>query len=211
LKRKRFDLRMKLKHSQPMFQKLAPAGYYVALRVGYSFPEEEINCLKQAWVEQYTQRGLFIHDPSIRWIYANQGAVRWSEIALPDPAGVMALARHLDLRFGATISVSGSADRGTRSYGVLFRNDREFEDRELEHAFQALKRLHLHAQSGPTLTDAEAEAIRMRADGLLIKQIAAELAISDSAVKARITSACRKLGAKNAIEVLAIATVRRLI
>ena len=87
MKRKRFDLRMTLKHSQSLFETLAPAGYYVALRVGYSFPEEEMNCLNQDWIEEYTQRGLFVHDPSMRWIYGNQGAIRWSELTLPDPAG----------------------------------------------------------------------------------------------------------------------------
>ncbi len=202
---------MSLKHCQPLLQTLAPAGYYVALRVGYSFPEEEMNCLNQDWIEEYTQRGLFVHDPSMRWIYGNQGAIRWSEITLPDPAGVLDLARSLNLNYGATISVSGGADCGRRSYGVMFRSDREFKDGELEQALQTLKRLHSRAQSGPSLTDAEAEAIRMRADGLLLKQIAAELSISESAVKARIASACRKFGAKNAIELLAIASARRLI
>ncbi|MBN2741599.1 MAG: autoinducer binding domain-containing protein [Rhodobacteraceae bacterium] len=202
---------MTLKHSQPLFRTLAPAGYYVALRVGFSFPDEEVNCLNQDWVDVYTQRGLFVHDPTMRWIYSNQGAIRWRDITLPDPAGVLALARQLDLGYGATISVSEGADRGRRSYGMLFRKDRELEDSELDQAFQALKRLHSRAQGGPSLTDAEAEAIRMRADGLLLKQIAAELAISESAVKARISSACRKLGARNAIELLAIASSRRLI
>ncbi|WP_368392929.1 helix-turn-helix transcriptional regulator [Thioclava arctica] len=170
-----------------------------------------MNALDSNWVDIYTRRGLFVHDPSMRWIYSNQGAIRWSELALPDPAGVIPLARDLNLNFGATISVRGDADVGRRSYAVLFRADREFDDRELTETFAMLKRLHTRGQSGPSLTDAEAEAIRMRADGLLLKQIAAELAISESAVKARISSACRKLGAKNAIELLAIASARRLI
>ncbi|KEO56059.1 helix-turn-helix transcriptional regulator [Thioclava pacifica] len=201
---------MDLRDCDTRLQVLAPAGFYVALRVGYAFPESELNRLDCAWVDRYTQEGLVVQDPSMRWIYGNLGWVRWGDMTLEDPRGVQQMAREMGLRFGATVSFSDPRDVGRRSYAVLFRADRDFTDAELDEVFATLRDMHLDA-SGRSLTAAELEAIRFRADGLLIKQIAAELDISESGVKARLTSASRKLGAKNAIEMLAIATSRRLI
>jgi LuxR family transcriptional regulator, quorum-sensing system regulator SdiA len=60
---------------------IAPAGYYVALRVGFSFPEEELNLLPDNWVEYYTTHGLVVHDPAMKWVYGNTGARRFSDLS----------------------------------------------------------------------------------------------------------------------------------
>ncbi len=204
---------MTLSKSRNTLEQIAPAGFYVALRVGYSFPEEELNGLDPGWIETYTQLGLVMQDPSMRWVYAHTGAVRWSELELPDPAGVIGLARKAGLSWGATVAFCRPEDAGRRSYAMLFRADRNFTQDELDSAYALLRDLHLGAgrEAGPALTEAELEAIRLRAGGKLLKQIAAEIGISESAVKARLASACRKTGAKNAIELLSIATTRRMI
>lgn len=201
---------MDLRHCGTRLEEIAPAGFYLALRVGYAFPEAELNHLNPDWVELYTQHGLVVQDPSMHWVYRNVGYVRWADLHLPDPQGVVAMAKRMGLNYGATISFNDPKDVGRRSHAVLFRADRDFTDTELREAFAMLRGLHLDALRR-SLTPAELEAIRYRADGLLIKQIAARLDISESGVKARLSSACRKLGAKNAIEMLAIATSRRLI
>lgn len=202
---------MNLSKSRTTLEEIAPAGFYVGLRVGYSFPEEELNALDPGWIETYTQLGLVMQDPAMRWVYANSGAVRWSELDLPDPAGVIELARKAGLSWGATVAFCRPEDAGRRSYAMLFRADRNFTQDELDAAFALLRKLHVGPEAGPPLTEAELEAIRLRAGGKLLKQIAAEIGISESAVKARLASACRKTGAKNAIELLAIATARRMI
>ncbi len=200
---------MELRDCETRLNEIAPAGFYLALRVGYAFPEAELNRLNSDWVDIYTQKGLVVQDPSMHWVYHNVGYVRWVDLK-DDPRDVVGMARRMGLTFGATISYNTPSDAGRRSHAVLFRSDRDFTDAELHEAFEMLKTLHVDA-SQRSLTDAELEAIRFRADGLLIKQIAAELAISESGVKARLSSASRKLGARNAIEMLAIATSRRLI
>ena len=35
------------------FSYIAPAGYYIALRVGFAFPIAETNALPDAWIERY--------------------------------------------------------------------------------------------------------------------------------------------------------------
>lgn len=189
---------------------ISPAGYYVAIRVGFSFPEEELNQLPDNWVEFYTTHGLVVHDPAMKWVYANTGATRLSEIALPDPHLVRERAAVFGLSHGAVISVMTPADRGRRSYGLFFRDDRDFEDGDLRQLHGLLKQLHSGPEGEGILTAAEVQALRMQSEGLRLKQIAAEIGISESAVKARLNNAKRKLGAKTQSQAASIAAARRI-
>ena len=47
-------------------QSLAPAGHYIALRIGFAFPVEEINSLPLDWVDHYTKNRYMLFDPIIR-------------------------------------------------------------------------------------------------------------------------------------------------
>ena len=190
---------------------LSPAGFYVALRVGFSFPDEELNELPENWVEFYTTHGLVVHDPAMKWVYGNVGTVRFSEITLPDPHQVRARAAVFGLGHGAAISVMTPQDRGRRSYGLFFRDDRDFEQADLQHLQKIVLRLHSGADEEPTLTAAEIEALKLQSEGLRLKQIAAQLGISESAVKARLNNVKRKLGAKTQSQAASIAAARRIL
>jgi LuxR family transcriptional regulator, quorum-sensing system regulator SdiA len=190
---------------------ISPAGFYVALRVGFSFPEEELNELPENWVEFYTTHGLVVHDPAMKWVYANTGAVRFSDLALPDPHQVRERAAVFGLSHGAAISVKSAADRGRRSYGLFFRTDRDFEPVDLIELERIVTKLHFGAESESVLTSAEIEALKLQSSGLRLKNIAAELGISESAVKARLNNAKRKLGAKTQSQAASIAASRRLL
>ena len=196
---------------QAQIEQFSPAGFYVALRVGFSFPEEELNKLPENWVEFYTTRGLVVHDPVMKWVYGNLGASRMSDITLPDPHQIRAKAVAFGLNFGAVISVMTPADRGRRSYGLFFRDDRDFFDPDLTALHSIVKQLHSGNVEERGLTAAEIEALKMQASGLRLKQIAGQLNISESAVKARLNNAKRKLGAKTLTQASSIASSRRLI
>lgn len=178
------------------FSYIAPAGYYIALRVGFAFPVAETNALPEAWVERYTQRGFMLFDPVMQWLYGHSGAIRWSAISLPDPLGILAEAAGHGLVFGAAISCASTGTEGQRSFGSFARNDREFTDDEMALLAHKLQRLH-EATAPPTnLTAAEIEALRMVREGLLLKEIAGRLHVSEGAIKQRLKNAKLKLGAK---------------
>ena len=61
------------------------------------------------------------------------------------------------------------------------------------------------------LTMAELEALRMVKNGLLLKQIAAQLGVSDGAVKQRLKNARLKLNAKTGTQAASMATAYGLI
>lgn len=166
--------------------------------------------MPEAWVRAYNEGGLMVQDPALRWVYAETGAVRLSALALPDPAGLYTLAATLGMHFGAVLSIKGGDDARLRSFAMLFRGDRELADAELAAALAELTALH-RGSALPQLTGAEVEALRLQARGLKMKQIAAICGISESAVKARLVAARRRLGARTASELLSIASSRRLI
>lgn len=184
---------------------LAKSGYYIALRVGFAFPLEEINMLPKPWVDHYTTHRFMLHDPVIRWIYANTGACRWSEIDMPDDMRVLDQAQTFGLRYGVAVACFDGNTEGQRSFGTFARADREFERSEITALHRMVKRMH-HAKAPPTnLTHAELEALEMVKDGLRLKQIAHELGVSEGAVKQRLKNAKSKLGAQTSAQAAAMA------
>ena len=178
------------------FEVLAPAGYYVALRVGFAFPLAEHNALPPAWIDHYTRNSYMVFDPVMQWVYRNFGTIRWSEINLPDPRGVLREARRHGLNHGVAISIDDPGPMGQRSFGSFARSDRAFTDEEMKVLKRKLEWLHVAMAPPTNLTKAELEALRMVKDGLLVKEIANLLGISEGAVKQRLRNAKSKLGAK---------------
>lgn len=189
-----------------VFDDLAPAGFYIALRVGFAYPMLERNALPEGWVAHYTARGLMLKDPVMHWVYANTGAARWSEIALPDPGDVLGDARRFGLRFGVAVSHLDAGDGGQRSFGTFARSEREFTADEISRLSGALAQLHRAHTPPRSLTRAELEALRMVKDGLLMKEIANLLGVSEGAVKQRLKNAKAKLNAKTGTHAAALAT-----
>ena len=197
---------MKIDLQDTSLEDLAPAGYYIALRVGYAFPMEERNALPRNWVDHYTHQRLMMYDPVIRWVYANTGAARWSEIDDDDPRNVLGMAREHGLRFGVAICCYDGNAEGQRSFGTFARADREFLDTEIETLSIELERLHGTRTPPSNLTDAELEALRFVKQGLRLKQIAHDLGVSEGAIKQRLKNAKLKLGASTSAQAAAMAS-----
>lgn len=182
---------------------LAPAGFHVALRVGFAFPQHELNALPPSWVETYTRSRYMLFDPAIQWVYSNTGAARWSAIDRPDPRGVLKDAAEHGLSYGVAVSVTESPTDAFRSFGSFCRSDREFTDEEIAHFEHLLAGYHKSLTPPSNLTVAELEALRMISEGLRVKQIAFELQVSEGAIKQRLRNAKRKLGAQTGAQAAA--------
>ena len=176
-------------------RQLAPSGYYIALRVGFAFPLEERNALPPDWVEFYTHQRFMMHDPIVRWVYANTGAIRWSEIDLEDPRNVISLGREYGLKYGVAVSCFDDNPEGQRSWGTFARPDREFAEAEIEELANFLAGLHDDRAPPTNLTEAELEALRFVKAGMRLKQMAFELCVTEGAIKQRLKNAKLKLRA----------------
>jgi LuxR family transcriptional regulator len=193
------------------YRSLAPAGFYVAIRVGFAFPMVEHNQFPPDWVREYTISGLIVHDPAIAWAYRNSGVSRWSEMGTPDSQGVLALAGNHGLNFGAVASTIDAGSGGQRSFALFCRSDREYTDPELRNLFSVLSEAHEAYAVPKNLTLAELETLSLVKNGLLMKEIASVLRISESAIKQRLKNARVKLNAKTGSQAAARATMLGII
>ena len=187
------------------FGRLAPAGYYIALRVGFILPLAERNTMPQAWIDRYTRLGYLVHDPVIRWVYGNTGTIRWSAIDLPDPRGILREAAEYGMRFGLAVCCSPAQETGQRSFATFARSDREFADAEAQELQARVAALHLAATPPKNLTRGEIEALAMMREGLLLKEIAGRVGVTEGAIKQRLRSAKGKLNAKTASKAVSCA------
>lgn len=188
------------------FAMLAPAGYYVALRVGFAFPLAEHNALPASWIDHYTRHSFMVSDPVMQWVYRYFGTIRWSEITIPDPRRILDEAGRYGLKYGVAISFDDPSPKGQRSFGSFARSDREFHDDEIATLRSKLEWLHVAMAPPTNLTKAELEALRMVKDGLLVKEIANNLGVSEGAIKQRLRNAKSKLGAKTGRQAVSSAT-----
>lgn len=189
----------------------APAGYYVAIRIGFAFPMVEHNSLPADWVREYTASGMLVHDPAMQWVYKNRGVVRWSELEDGDSQGILQIAKDYGLHFGAAASCMDDGSAGQRSFGFFCRSDREFADTELKWLLGALTQSHRDHARPVNLTAAELETLSLVKNGLLMKEIAGLLGISESAIKQRLKNARVKLNAKTGPQAAARATMLGMI
>jgi LuxR family transcriptional regulator, quorum-sensing system regulator SdiA len=190
---------------------LAPAGSYVAVRVGFAFPVTESNRLPAAWVREYTASGLIVHDPAMSWAYKNVGVARLSALGEEDTQGVLELAKNHGLNFGAVASCTDCGDASQRTFGFFYRADREYDDGELESINACLESAHCAYARPKNLTAAELETLSLVKNGLMMKEMASLLEISESAIKQRLKSARTKLNAKTGSQAAAMATMLGII
>ncbi len=190
---------------------LAPTGHYIALRIGFAFPMEEVNGLPSDWVEHYTKHRFMLFDPVVRWAYSHIGSCRWSELPLEDPKRVIQQARSFGLRFGVTVSVMDNSTNAQRSFASFVRGDREYSDLEVKLLQAFIMRRHKETAPPTNLTRAELEALSMVKNGKRLKEIAHELSVSEGAVKQRLKNAKLKLGAKTGTQAAALANQYGLI
>ncbi len=192
------------------FGALAPAGFYIAIRVGFAFPMVEENHFPSAWVSEYAISGLIMHDPAMAWAYQNSGVTRWSQL-IEDNQGVLELAKNHALNFGAVASCTDENGAGQRSFGFFCRSDREYDSAELTYLYNSLLTAHRAHARPKNLTAAELETLTMVKNGLLMKEIASVLGVSESAIKQRLKNARLKLNAKTGSQAAATATMLGMI
>ncbi|MCR8725271.1 autoinducer binding domain-containing protein [Frigidibacter sp. ROC022] len=134
----------------------SPAGFAIALHIRFSAPTFLFQSYPVAWSEEYTNKGLLMKDPTVAWGLTQTGAVRWSDLAEKDTAGVFEGARAHGLNYGVTIAISSG---GLRSVASFVRSDREFTDEEIAAIRPLLAELHALTEGTDALSDEDREAL----------------------------------------------------
>ena len=178
---------------------LAPRGFSAGLHIRYASPLVYVKTYDDDWLKVYDDNAYMLRDPLVFWGLGVKGATRWSAIKLPDPFDIMGKAREYGLVYGAVISWGPIT---SRSIIGIARGDREFTDSEIEEAVEIVQNLHEAAEPPTELTDAQVEALRYLSEGYRHAAAAADIGISESALKARLKSARIRLGARTTAEAL---------
>lgn len=179
--------------------RVSPMGYTVGLHIRFASPLLLKSSYPDAWQQEYKDNVYSLRDPMVFWGISQTGHCRWTDLRLPDPFGIMKKARAHGLAYGAVCSCGPIASRSIVGIG---RTDREFTDEEIETAYAITQELHDAAAPPVDLTEAQVEALRLIADGNRHTAAAAQLGISESALKARLSSARVRLGARTTAEAL---------
>ncbi len=187
---------------------LAPAGFFIGLHIRFTSPLLSFQTYNQAWLDHYTENGYVLRDPMTGWGFSTTGEIRWSDENLLDPFGLFEDAGKFGLRYGVTVSHGPIKSRTIASFA---RSDREFKDGEIAKIREIVHRLHDLTRPPDGLTKAQIEALRCIANGDRHAAAAAKLGISESALKARITSARERLMARTTAEAIQRAKDYRLL
>ena len=178
---------------------LSPSGFSAGLHIRFASPLVYVKTYTPEWQKVYDENAYALRDPLVFWGLGVRGATRWSEIRLPDPFNIMGQARDFGLKFGVVVSWGPI---NSRSIVGTARSDREFTQQEMDDIEDIVKALHEAAEPPTELTEAQVEALRLLAEGYRHTAAAAKLGISESALKARLSSARTRLGARTSAEAL---------
>ena len=178
---------------------ISPLGFGLGLHIRFASPLISFYTWSKAWQDHYTHNVYVLRDPMIAWAFAKKGACRWSECPLPDPFGVIKQAGEFGLTFGATIACGPLS---SRTIVGIARDDREFNEEELDETVELVEFLHTKAQPPESLTKAQKEALELVAAGHRYAEAAAKLGISESALKLRLSSARNRLLARTTGEAI---------
>ncbi|MDO5605301.1 MAG: autoinducer binding domain-containing protein [Paracoccus sp. (in: a-proteobacteria)] len=187
---------------------LAPTGYFIGLHIRFAAPIMQFQTYSLEWSDHYSARAYALRDPTIAWGFSANGAVRWSELPVPDPFGILSDAAAHGMRYGVALSCG---PMNSRTIAGVTRGDREYTDSEIVQISKLIRQLHEITEPPESLTKAQIEALRCIAAGDRHAAAAAKLGITESAFKARLISARERLMARTTAEALQRAKEYRLL
>lgn len=187
---------------------IANAGYFIGLHIRFTSPLFTFQTYDQRWIDHYTENGYVLRDPMTAWGFSRTGWIRWSDPALLDPFGLFREAAQHGLNYGVTVACGPIKSRTIASFA---RRDREFREEEILKIERSVLRLHDLSEPPDALTEAQIEALKCIAGGDRFAAAAEKLGISESALKARITTARNRLMARTTAEAIQRAKDNRLI
>jgi len=118
---------------------LCGSGYAIALHIRYTTPTFLFQTYPKAWREVYTEQGMVLHDPTVRWGFENTGTIHWHMLETEDTFGVFDKARAFGLNYGVVL---GIVQDGSRSVASFANKEREFNEDEVAKIAMILGALH---------------------------------------------------------------------
>lgn len=178
---------------------IAPAGYFLALRIRGTSPLLALKTYPQAWVDRYMENGYLLRDPITTWAMTIGGAIRWSSPLLIDPFRVLRQAAEFGLTYGASVAHGPINALSICSFG---RSDRELTDAEIAQVRRIVVTLHEATALPKSLDQDQKEILSAMSEGVTAEGLAARLGVSADNVRGRFVELYEILLAKTPDEAL---------
>ncbi len=136
---------------------LCPSGYALALHITFTTPTFLFQTYSSDWTEHYSQNGMVLFDPVVRWGFENTGVSTWGALAENDSHGVLKSAGDFGLNFGTVISI---VEGDSRTIGGFARPDRNHTEEEIEKLTSLLKKVHYHTIASKDLSEEDQAALK---------------------------------------------------
>jgi len=136
---------------------LCPSGYALALHITFTTPTFLFQTYSSDWTEHYSQNGMVLFDPVVRWGFENTGKITWGELAEGDSHGVLESAASFGLKFGTVIAI---VEGDSRTIGGFARLDRDHTEEEVEKLTALLKKIHHHTIASKDLSEEDQAALK---------------------------------------------------
>lgn len=133
------DQKTEIKRILTSLQSASPSGFAIAFHIRFTTPDFLFQTYPKAWTDRYSEQGMVMKDPIVRWGFAQNGAIRWSELEAEDEFGIIEQSRGFGMNFGIASAIE---DGGSRSVAGFARPEREFTDAEIASLGDALAELH---------------------------------------------------------------------
>lgn len=183
-------------------------GFFIMVNHTRKGPEFIESTYPEAWREEYDSNSYHLKDPAFLWGLAKNGNKRWSEVRLPDVAGVFRKARRHGLIYGAMFSRGYPTRKSVLS---VARDDRELTDDELVRLATWFDQFIGACNAKQMFSPKELEVLQCLANDMTIDQAAEEIGISSSAAKVRLKAARDRSGRKTNSWAVAAALRAKLI
>ena len=134
----------------------SPSGFALAFHIKYTTPDYLFQTYASEWIDVYSRKGLVMQDPTVHWCFDNTGSIRWSDLASEDAGGVLAQAAEYGLGYGVCYATDAG---GSRSMASFARNDREFQDDEVDALITRVEELHAMTADLDTLSPETADEL----------------------------------------------------
>lgn len=191
--------------------------------------DKSISNLPRGWQELYLERGYDAADPVFQGVVRGGTCGYWDELTRGLILGrsgreVMGEARRFEMREGFTkrVALEGGGMAVVMAAGpALLRSSNAraamrmsfdiFANEGVRMMKSALDTGHSGNSSLPGLSRTQQKVLAMRAEGLTNKQVAMHLGRHEKTVECHVTEILRRLGARNMIDAIRIATKLKLI
>ncbi|MEZ5686244.1 MAG: autoinducer binding domain-containing protein [Paracoccaceae bacterium] len=116
---------------------ICDTGYALALHIRFTRPTILFRTYAEAWLTEYSERGLMLRDPVVIWGMTHSGYVYWD--TLDDPEQVLAGAARHGILNGLTCSVGPAASRSISGFS---RSSGPFSAEEAGYLLELTQKLH---------------------------------------------------------------------